>query len=223
MPSTAANTANPGTFASLLTGIGNTSQGSPQGLSGISGTGGTIGELYGQVPGVSNPIGSEQTALKGDIGNLTGSANLTQGTDIITAEGAQLPFNLNLPGYESMLGDASANTQQELEGEIPQDVQNQLATSAAERGVATGQGGNSPNTNAALLQALGLTSLGQQQQGQANLSTLIGETPTGASFNPASMYVTTPQQQQAEQASMNAQAAADPGASGIFSSIMSLI
>lgn len=197
--------------------------GSDPTLTSMSGTGGFLGSLYGQIPGVSNPISSAATATSGNRANLTNIANLTQGADSISASGAALPFEMNLPGYENMLGTASQNTQQDLSGQVPQDVQNLLAEQSAERGVSTGQAPGSPNTNAAYLQALGLTSLGQQQTGMNNLSALIGETPTGASYNPASSFVTPAQQQDAEQAVQTAQAAPDPAMSGLISALTSFI
>lgn len=261
-----ANTFNPGLFASYLNGIGNTNQ-TPGGLlSNIAGTGGFGGSVYGRIPGVANPTGTAATATEGDIGDLTNIANLTQGADTLSAAGAQLPFNLNLPGYEqNLLQDASnvgqelggeipgmpgfgkdlatagATTSQELQGQLPQDVQNQITQQAAERGIATGQGASSQNTNADLLQALGLNSLEQQQQGlkdfgtvtgdalvplgvgQAGLTNLIGETPTGTSFNPAQQFVSPAEQQAAAQAAQNAQAAPDPGTSGWVSSLLGII
>jgi hypothetical protein len=57
-------------------------------------------------------------------------------------------------------------TGQQLQGQVGSDVVAQLLQQAAERGIMTGQGGG-PNTNAAYLAALGLTSTGQQQAGQA--------------------------------------------------------
>ena len=218
----AANTAAPGSIASLLSGSGTASPGSTN-IVGQEGTGGWLGSLFGGVPGVSNPTGSASEAIKGNLGNLTEIANLAQGVDTISNAAAPLGLESNLPGYESMLGTASANTQQELSGQLPQDVVNQITQEAAERGVATGQGAGSPNTNAAMLSALGLTSLGEEQTGASNLSTLIGETPQGAQFNPASMFVTPEEQQAADQAALDAEAAPDPALSGAFSSIMSMI
>lgn len=265
--SNVANTASPGSFASLLSGVGNTTTGTgPANLIGQSGTGGFLGSVYGQIPGVANPTSTASAATKGDIGDLTQVANLTQGEDTISAAGAALPFNMNLPGYESNLtqdasnvgqelqgnvpGDPQFNSQlnsaatttgQELNGQLPQDVVNQLTQQAAERGVAGGQGAGSPNENASLLQALGLNSLQEQQTGlsnlgtvqgdamapitagQSGLSTLIGETPTGTAFNPASQAVTPTDEQAAVQAANTAAAAPDPGTSGLLSSIFSFL
>jgi hypothetical protein len=223
MPSTTANTANPGTFASLLSGVGNTSANPQNNLIGQGGTGGFLGSVYGQIPGVANPLSSAAQATKGDVGDLTNVANLAQGADTISAAGAALPFNLNLPGYGSNLEQNATNVGQELQGDIPQDVQNQIEQSAAERGIATGQGAGSPNEGAALERALGLTSLGEMQAGQTGLSTLIGETPTGTPFNPASQFVTPQDEQAANQAANNAAAAPDPGTSGLLSTIFSFL
>jgi hypothetical protein len=200
---------------------------SPSGLNpnllGTGGTGGILGSLFGEVPGVSNPLASAQDAISGNRGNLQDLANLTYGTDTISNAAAATGLESNLPNYENMLGSAVQNTSSDLAGQLPQDVINQITQEGAERGIATGQGGNSPNANASMLQDLGLTSLDLQNTGMSNLSTLIGETPQGAQFNPASMFVTPEQEQSANQATQNAMAAPDPAASGIFSSIMSLI
>lgn len=202
---------------------GSTNVGSNPTLASMSGTGGFLGSLYGQIPGVANPISSAAQATSGNRSNLTNIANLTQGADSISASGAALPFEMNLPGYNSMLDTASVNTQQDLSGQVPQDVQNQLQEQAAERGVATGEAPGSPNTTAAYLQALGLTSLGQEQTGMSNLSQLMAQTPQGASYNPANSFVTPAQQQDANQAAQTAQAAPDPGESGLVSAIMSFL
>lgn len=216
---------NPSGFSSLVSGIAGQDASVLGGanLTGASGTGGFLGSLYGQVPGVSNPLQSTTGAIEGNVADLGQNAKLAQGTDIISAEGAQLPYLMNLPGYQSMLNQDVTNTSQELSGQVPQDVQNQIQEAAAERGVATGQDPSSPNNTAAYLQALGLTSLGEQQTGASNLSQLIGETPTGQQYSPESMFTTPQDEQAANQAVQNAQAAPDPGLSGIFSSIMSLI
>jgi len=47
----------------------------------------------------------------------------------------------------------------------------------------------SPNANSAMLRALGLTSLGMQQQGSQNLTAAINDTPVPQLFNPASLIV----------------------------------
>lgn len=191
-------------------------------LLGTGGTGGFLGALFGQVPGVANPIASAAYAVSGNRGNLSNIANLTYGLDTIGNSAAPLGLEENLPDYSGMLGSATGNVSSELQGQLPQSVVNQITQEAAERGVATGQGPNSPNTNASLLQDLGLNSLNLEQTGQSNLSSLIGETPQGPQFNPATELVTPEQEQAANQAVQEALAAPDPGLSGGVSTLASL-
>jgi hypothetical protein len=179
--------------------------------------GNLLSGLFGSKPSVPNPTSTANSAILGDISNLGNEGTLAQGTTEINASDAALPYEMNLPGYEGNLQQASTNTSQELSGQLPQDVQNLISTQAAERGVATGQGANSPNTNASLLQDLGLTSLQEQQTGQNNLNSLIGETPTGQSFNTQSDQVTPEQEQAAQLLSNEIAAAPDPVLSGLMS------
>lgn len=101
---------------------------------------------------------------------------------------ANAPFISNLPNYQQMVAQSSGNTLSNLKGEIPPDVLALIQQQAAERGVATGSPG-SPNSNAAYLRALGLTSLQLQNQGEQNLTGAINRTPVPQLFNPASLYV----------------------------------
>lgn len=115
------------------------------------------------------------------------------------------PYLANLPGYAGMVAQRSQNTAQQLSGQLPQDVINQIAQQAAERGIGTGTSG-SANSGAAYLRALGLNSLSMMQQGSQNLSTAIADTPVPELFNPASLYVPSTlaaQEQSAAQQGMN--------------------
>ncbi len=164
---------------------------------------------YGAIPQVPSPITTQGTTIQGNIGNLGSLYNLGQGLNTQIAQQAALPYQLNLPNYGAMTGQSSQNILSLLQGQVPQDVANQLAQIASERGVATGSIG-SPNANTALLRSLGLTSLGLTQQGESELTGAVGRTPTGQQFNPASFLV-TPQQQQESQYLANLLAAApDP-------------
>lgn len=101
---------------------------------------------------------------------------------------AQNQYLKNLPNYANMVGSRTENIGQQLKGQLPQDVINQIGQQAAERGIAGGSPG-SPNANAAYLRALGLNSLQMQQQGSQNLSAAIADTPVSPLFSPASMMV----------------------------------
>lgn len=150
---------------------------------------------YGAVPTVPNPLTTASQSILGNIGNLASLYGLTTGTAGASAAGANQQYLQNLPGYAGLTSAASQNIASDLAGHISPDVVNQLSQLAAERGV--GFGGGSPNANAALMAALGKTSMGLQQQGQQELTAAIGRTPVGPAFNPASFLVSPEQQQQA--------------------------
>lgn len=101
---------------------------------------------------------------------------------------ARLPYAFNLPNYGGMLAQRSKNISGLLAGQVPQDVVQQIQQRGAERGVATGMPGG-PNMNTAWLRALGLTSLGLQQQGSQQFSQAIQDTPVSPLFNPLAAYI----------------------------------
>lgn len=94
----------------------------------------------------------------------------TIGTDIMPQLVA------NLPGYQPMVAQSSANIQANLQGQLSQDVINQIRQQAAERGIATGAPG-SANASASYLRALGLTSLQLKQLGENQLTAAVQRTP----------------------------------------------
>lgn len=156
---------------------------------------------YGGIPQVPSPTFTAGGAIAGNTANLPGALNLAGQVNTFSNAQAVAPYTANLPGYAGMLAQASGNTGNLLQGQVPTDVWQQMAQGAAERGVGMGSPG-SPNANAAMLRALGLTSLGLQQQGLGNFQTLMGLTPVGQQFNPASMFV-SPEQMQAAQTAAN--------------------
>jgi hypothetical protein len=189
--------------------------------------GGTISNLlsslYGTKYGVPDPTATAGQAASGNVGNLGVIGQETMGADTISAQGAALPYQMNLPNYEGMLQTATGNASQDLSGQVPQDVQNLLSQQAAERGVTTGQGVGSPDSSAAYLQSLGLTSLGMEQQGQQDFNQLFADTPTGSQFNPGSGFVTPSQEQAAQLASNEEAAAPDPQMAGLMNTFGSVI
>lgn len=156
---------------------------------------------YGGIPQVPSPIATAQGAISGNIANLPSIFDLAKQLNAFSNSQAVLPYLGNLPGYTGMLGQASRNATSLLQGKVPMDVWQQMAQRGAERGVGMGSP-SSPNANSALMQALGLTSLGLQQQGLGNFQTLMGLTPVGQQFNPATMLV-SPEQMQSAQAAAN--------------------
>lgn len=102
---------------------------------------------------------------------------------------AAAPYLSNLPDYANLVNKRSQVAGQQLAGQVPDDVVNQIIQTASERGIMGGFGSGSQNMNAALLRVLGQTSTGIQQQGMQNLSQSIADTPVPELFNPMSLYV----------------------------------
>ena len=154
---------------------------------------------YGGVPSVPSPTTTAGTATAGNAANLPALTSLAGAVNTFNQQQQQGQLIRGLPQYSAMVGTSSRNILNELEGRVPQDVLAQMEQTAAERGIGTGTAG-SASGNAALLRALGLTSLGLQQQGEQNLTGAIARTPQAPLFNPASFFVSPEQQQQAESA-----------------------
>lgn len=190
---------------------GNTGPGAPTATPGnIQGAPGQAGAgPYGNIPQVPNPLQLSNQVYQGNLQNLGNLGQLGTGINTQIAQQAALPYQLNLPNYGAMTGKSSQNILSLLQGQVPQDVANQIAQMGAERGVATGSIG-SPNSETALLRSLGLTSLGLQQQGESELTGAVARTPTGQQFNPASFLVSPQQQQEAQYLSNLYAAAPDP-------------
>jgi len=154
---------------------------------------------YGGKPAVPDPGASARSAIGSNIGNLGQLYQL--GGDVNAFQQEQLlgQYGQAIPGYENLVGKAASNVGSQLAGNIPSDVVNQIVQSAAERGVYTGNIG-SPNANAALLRAMGLTSLGMQQSGQAGLISLTGAAPIAAPFDISRMFINPSDVQEAQMA-----------------------
>lgn len=164
---------------------------------------------YGAVPTIPDPFGTQRSAISGNMGNLGNLYGLTNSLNTNAAQQAVMPFQMNLPNYNAMTAASSGNILSKLKGQVPEDVARQIAQMAAERGAATGTIG-APNSNAALLRALGLTSLDLTNQGEQQLSGAVARTPTGQQFNPQQFLITPNQLQEAQYGSNVLGAAPDP-------------
>lgn len=100
----------------------------------------------------------------------------TQDSSETVGPDVQAQMIQNLPGYQGMSAQSSANIANNLAGVISPDVLANLATAGAERGVAMGSPG-SPNASAAYLRALGLDSMQLQQLGDTQLTAAMNRTP----------------------------------------------
>lgn len=137
----------------------------------------------------------------GDIGGLPTAppdlASITQLVNQLNLQAQQQANAGRIPGAAGLEQQSSGNIASLLAGNIPADVKRNLTQSAAERGVAMGSPG-SANSDAALMQALGLTSLGLQQQGQSNLTSALGRNPAAPIFDPSQLLLTPAQKLQAD-------------------------
>lgn len=170
---------------------------------------------YGGVPGVTNPTSSAAGALAGNLQNLAGIYGLAGSVNTFQNQAAAQGLNQNLPGYGNMIAQSSDNILANLRGQVAPDVIAQIAQSAAQRGIAGGFGAGSPNSNAAYLRALGLTSMGLQQTGESQLTGAINRTPVAQPFNVTSMFVSPEQQQSAQQAANLYASAPNPQAAAL--------
>lgn len=163
-----------------------------------------LGPGYGVGTQNFSPYGS---ASEAQAFNFAGGANTQSISDLINSitRGAQSQaLQARIPGGPALEEQSSANIGSELRGELPTDVLNRLRQASAERGVATGSPG-SPNTNAAYLRALGLTSLDLTGRGQAELTTAEGRNPAAPIYDPSAQLITPYQGAQlgAEQTRLN--------------------
>lgn len=166
---------------------------------------------YGGTPSVPNPGATAGSAVASNLGNLGQIYNLGSSVNSFNVGQMTSALNSMIPNYSGLMQQQSGNIASELSGNLPSDVMNQILTSAAERGISTGSPG-SGNANAAMLHALGLTSLNMTQMGQQGLQTAIGETPLPQMFNPQSMFVTPDQVQSAQMAANMYASAPNPKA-----------
>lgn len=181
-------------------------------VAGLAGAGTQAGAgAYGAVPTMPSPSQTQAQALSGNLNQMAQIQRIMQAINEQSAQSAMYPLTLNLPNYQNAMGQAMGNVQQNLAGAIPGDVWSQMQQAAAERGVAMGSP-TSPNANSALLRALGLTSLGLQQQGQQNLTNLMAAVPRGTLFDPSQLLVTPAQQQEAQYMANVLAAAPNPAA-----------
>lgn len=168
--------------------------------------------VYGGVPRVPSLPGTQGAAVAGNISNLPGLYDLAGSTNQFNQSQLLGQYNAALPGFSNLVNQASGNIQSNLAGQVPQDVQNAIAIKAAERGISTGVG--SPNSNAALLRALGLTSLDLQNLGNTQLTQAIQRSPVAAPFDISRFFFSPQEQFQAQQGANIYSAAPQPGMAG---------
>jgi hypothetical protein len=130
--------------------------------------------------------------------NITSFPDITQLANMINGlqMAAQQKANLaRTPGTAQNEAYSDANIGSYMRGEVPDDVKYQLAQSAAERGVATGNVYGA-NSNADYLRALGLTSVGLQDKAQNWLTQSASRNPAAKPVDVTQFMITPLQQMQ---------------------------
>lgn len=162
---------------------------------------------YGGIAQTPDPTVSAYQAIQGNISNegaLSGLANYWNQFNqqqLINQQNAVNPY------WSNTMAQLGQNAYSEAQGNIPQDVINQIGQLNAERGGGGGITADSPNFMAALLSAIGKTSLDMTNLGLTNLGSLEKMTPTASLFDTAP-YQTTAADVQAAQVAANKSAAA---------------
>lgn len=165
---------------------------------------------YGGKPIVPNPNATASSAISGNAANLPGAFNLAGQVNAFNQGQLLDQYSMAIPNYSNLVGQESGIVGNELKGQLPQDVINQITQRAAERGVITGI--DSPAANAALIRSLGLNSLQLQQQGFGNFGQMIAQAPKAPLFNLESEFVTPEDIQAADWMRNEIAAAPDPQA-----------
>lgn len=144
---------------------------------------------YGARPAVSQtrtpsepnlPVAAVPTPAT--IGELTG---LASNINAIERAGTKAAQEARIPGGPALEAKSSGVIGQELAGQVPEDVMRLLQQQGAE-----GAPGTGIDPQAAYLRALGVTSLGQIQAGQQNLSAALARNPPAPTFDPTTQLLT---------------------------------
>lgn len=141
-----------------------------------------------------------------DVSTPGGLSAVTEYINRLNRNAQTTANNARIPGAAGLETQSSQNIAAELRGEVPADVIRLLGQQAAERGAGRGMGAGAPATMASYLQALGLTSIGQQKQGQSDLTAADARNPVAPLFDPTTQLLTPYQH---GQLSLQAQEAQD--------------
>jgi len=136
-----------------------------------------------------SPYTSASEATSFNLGSGANTEALTGQINALNRQGQAAALGSRIPNATGLEAESSANIGSELAGNLPADVIRNLQQAAAERGVAVGSPG-SPNSSAAYLRALGLSSLDLSNMGQQNLSSALARNPAAPLFDPSQLLIT---------------------------------
>lgn len=196
---------------------------------------------FGQKPKVPTltPLNlqTEQSkAIASNQANLQGSEQLTAAANQFTQQQIEQMLSQAIPGFDQLRGNVQNTINQEIAGQLPADVQQQIQSSTAASAVAGGYAGSDLARNLTA-RDLGLTSLNLTQQGLSSAQSWIQQMNNLFSpgmLNVSSMFVSPQQQASFDVEERNAQfqqqwmqnqinAMPDPVIGGIHSEIVNLI
>ena len=189
---------------------GYSASGAPGTVASLAGAGTQAGKgPYGEVPTVPSPAATATAAYQANLAQMDRIKAIMEAINQQSAQSAQYPLLLNLPGYGAAMGQAMGNVQQMQAGQIPADVWTQLQQSGAQRGIAMGSP-LSPAANTALMRAVYDTSTRLQQAGTNNLMNLMNAVPRGTQFDPSALLLNPNDIWAAQWLANQAAAAPDP-------------
>lgn len=152
---------------------------------------------------IKTDLGAEQSkAISENLASLPGAENLASQTNQFNINQIQSMLRQVIPGYDSMVGGATKNIEDELSGRIPADVSAAVQTSDAARALSGGFAGSGMHGNL-VARDLGLTSLDLTQRGISSAQSWIqsmNSINAPAMFNLSSMFVSPAQQASVTQA-----------------------
>ena len=168
--------------------------------SGTSSGGALVGaagynSAYGGIPVVPGLQATQTSALAGNMAAMPSITGIGSAVNQFNQQQQLGQYQMYNPQLMSQLGQSASNISAALGGQVPIDVQNRIAQTAAERGVGLGVPG-SQASEYNFLRGLGLTSLDMQRYGESALTASMGRTPRTALYDISSMFVSPQQQQQ---------------------------
>lgn len=166
---------------------------------------------YGSIPATVSPQRAQSSSIGGNLSNVGSIYSLATGIGGASGAGGAANLNAALPGGTDALKNELALGNSNLAGNIDEGTLRNLEQIAAERGVATGSIG-SPNSTAALMQALGRTTQQTEALGGQQISSAVGQAPMGPQFNPQGQLLTPAEQLEQENYNSQLRSAPDPSA-----------
>jgi len=128
----------------------------------------------------------QRDAIKQNTLNFQSSKELADKTNANDQSSLDALLRKAIPGYESIVGQASKNIQSNLSGELSPDIVQNIQRSAAAKSLSGGVGGSGISRNL-IARDLGISSMQLKQQGLNNAMNFIQTQRNSAIINPMSV------------------------------------